>query len=137
VKNVIVLAVNRERYAVELRWVREVFTIDHITPVPHAPSTVFGVTNFRGAIVTVLNLPVLLGDCGPVSGHGAVVIETEDLRAALRVDNVAEVATLRETEGGDLIDGQGRRVQLLSPPELLAAGLTSVQSVVESRKGKP
>jgi purine-binding chemotaxis protein CheW len=146
-KNVIIVAVNKSRYAVELRWIREVFTLGHVTPVPHAPDTIAGVTNFRGSIMTVLDLPTLLRATGErgieaprrlaVFGDNAVVIETEDLRAALRVDNVAEVATLRQDERENFVDAHARPVTLLSPPVLLATAVSATHAVLETRKRKP
>ena len=60
-KNVIVFALGKARYAVELRWVREVFTVGHVTPVPHAPVAVVGVVNFRGAVMPLIDLDAVLG----------------------------------------------------------------------------
>jgi len=147
VKNVIVLAVNKARYAVELRWVREVFTLGYITKVPQAPRTIAGVTNFRGSIMPVLDLGFVLDELGiaaaadrdgpaATQGDGAVILEVDDLFAAARVDNVAEVATLRPGDGGRLIDSRGGPVTLLSPPEILRWALATTQAEVEARKGR-
>lgn len=148
-RNVIVLAVLKTRYAVEIRWVREVFTLGHVTPVPNAPPTIAGVTNFRGSIMPVLDLPCVLYELGrapaaperlrppALPGDGAIVVETDDVRAAFRVDNVAEVSTLREGQSPQtLIDSTGREIELLDPPQLLRAAISATLSVVESGKAK-
>ena len=125
-KNVIVFALGQARYAVELRWVREVFTVGHVTPVPHAPVAVAGVVNFRGAVMPLIDLDAVLGRrSGAESGAGesALLIEVEETTAALRLTSVVEVATLRPAPGGDpdlLVDSTGRQVPLIDPPELLA-----------------
>jgi|SRR6185503_15275847 len=126
-KNVIVFALGRARYAVELRWVREVFIAGHVTPVPHAPDAVAGVVNYRGAVMPLLDLDAVLGrrsGAQPArAGESALLIEVEEMTAALRVSSVVEVATLRPAPGGDpelLIDSTGRQVPLVNPPELLA-----------------
>ena len=148
--NVIVLAINKSRYAIEIRWVREVFTLGHVTPVPNAPPTIAGVTNFRGSIMPVLDLPSILYELGEtvdapperlrppaIRGDGAIVVETDDMRAAIRVDNVAEVSTLREGSNPDvLVDSTGRDVPLLSPPTLLGAAIEATLAVVESGKAR-
>jgi len=146
-RNVIVLAVDKSRYAVEIRWVHEVFTLGHVTPVPNAPPTIAGVTNFRGSIMPVLDLSSVLHELGrgpdapvrlrppPVPGDGAIILEIDEVRAAFRVDNVAEVSTLPEGQTPDtLIDSTGREIDLLSPPELLQAALAATLAVVESGK---
>jgi chemotaxis signal transduction protein len=126
-KNVIVFALGQARYAVELRWVREVFTAGHVTPVPHAPDAVAGVVNYRGAVMPLLDLDAVLGRRSGVqparAGESALLIEVEEVTAALRVSSVVEVATLKPAPGGDpelLIDSTGRQVPLVNPPELLA-----------------
>lgn len=123
-KNVIVFALGPARYAVELRWVREVITLGHVTPVPHAPEAALGVVNYRGAITTVLDVDVLLGAGGgrapaPANaGESAILIEVDDLAAALRTTGVIEVATLRPREGhpGELVASSGMPALLVDPP---------------------
>ena len=61
-KKVLVFVLGSERRALELRWIREIFTLVAMTPVPTAPSVIDGVVNFKGAIVPVLNARVLLGE---------------------------------------------------------------------------
>ncbi len=137
-KNVIVFALGQARYAVELRWVREVFTLGPVTPVAHAPESVAGVVNYRGAIMPILDLAVLLGGgrmwrrAAAYSGEGAILIQVEDVRAALRVSGVVEVATLREDRadplGSALIDSSGRKAPLIDPPALLAQARAAARS---------
>jgi purine-binding chemotaxis protein CheW len=50
-----------ERYAIESVYVREVLTISEVTEIPGTPSYLLGVINYRGSILSVINLKVLLG----------------------------------------------------------------------------
>lgn len=50
-----------ERYAVELRWIREVARLTEYTPVPGTPDHVVGLTSVRGAIIAVIDLRRLFG----------------------------------------------------------------------------
>ena len=45
----------RERYAVEVRYVREVYPLKDLTPLPSTPPFVLGVVNVRGRILPVLD----------------------------------------------------------------------------------
>jgi purine-binding chemotaxis protein CheW len=45
-----------ERYAIESRWVREVYPLKEITPLPGTPAFVLGIINVRGQIVSVVDL---------------------------------------------------------------------------------
>jgi chemotaxis signal transduction protein len=146
-KNVIVFALGKARYAVELRWVREVFTLGPVTPVARAPDAVAGVVNYRGAIMPILDLAILLGGRGPGApratahgGEGAILIQVEDVRAALRVTSVVEVSTLRPHRSGagsSLIDSTGRAVPLIDPPALLAHARAAAQTAAHPPGERP
>ncbi|MBS1118011.1 MAG: CheW protein [Deltaproteobacteria bacterium] len=130
-RNVIVFTIGGVRYAVELRWVREVVSLGFVTGVPTAPSALGGVCNLHGAILPVLDVAVLLGGPpGPPArqGDGALVLETEEgLICALRVDQVDHVASLHESDGA-LIDASGRPLRLLDPTSLVRHALELVGS---------
>ncbi len=146
-KNVIVFALGKARYAVELRWVREVFTLGPVTPVAHAPDAVAGVVNYRGAIMPILDLAILLGGraagaprASAHGGEGAILIQVEDVRAALRVTSVVEVSTLRPHRSGagsSLTDSTGRAVPLIDPPALLAHARAAAQSSANPAGERP
>jgi hypothetical protein len=109
--------------------------------VAHAPEAVAGVVNYRGAIMPVLDLALLMGGgarAAAYGGEGAILVQVEDVRAALRVSSVVEVSTLRadlDRPGGSLVDSRGRAVQLIDPPALLAAARAAARS--ESHAPQP
>jgi purine-binding chemotaxis protein CheW len=45
-----------ERYAIEVRYVREVYPLKDLTPVPCAPSLVLGILNVRGQVISVTDV---------------------------------------------------------------------------------
>jgi purine-binding chemotaxis protein CheW len=53
---VIEFTLAQERYAVQVEFVREVYTLRDLTPVPCAPSFVLGIINVRGQVISVLDL---------------------------------------------------------------------------------
>lgn len=120
-RNVIVFAVGAVRYALELRWVREVVNLGFVTNVPTAPPVLGGVCNLHGAILPVIDLGALIGaPLGPPArqGDGALVLEMDGVVCALRVDQVEHVASLHEA-GGAVVDGAGRPLTLLDPARLV------------------
>ena len=124
-KNVLIFTLTgRDRYAVELRWVREIFTLGSLTTVPTAPACVAGVVNFEGSIVPVIWAPHLLGQPGPSRtprpGDTLVLVEVDATRVALAVDRIDAVTTLAFSDRGGLIDSRGEVVPVLDPPTLLA-----------------
>jgi chemotaxis signal transduction protein len=156
-KNVIVFALGGERYAAELRWVREVITLGFVTAVPTAPLVIGGVVNLHGAITPLIDLHALLAETGDAptgdeptgdepevlsggprarQGDGALLLEVDGTTAALPVDNVDAVATLNPTpDGSAVLDGRGRFVPLIDPPALLQRALAAVQAVRELAHG--
>lgn len=127
-RNVIVFTVSAVRYALELRWVREVVSLGFVTTVPTAPAALGGVCNLHGAILPVLDVSVLLDDAPGLparQGDGALVVEAEGMVCALRVDQVDHVASLHETAGA-VTDATGRPLLLLDPGRLIRRALELV-----------
>lgn len=124
-RNVIVFTIGAVRYALELRWVREVVSLGFVTGVPTAPSAFGGVCNLHGTILPVLDVAVLLDQPpGPAArqGDGALVLEAEGVVCALRVDQIDHVASLHETDGA-IVDATGRPLTLLDPAILMRRAL--------------
>jgi CheW-like protein len=138
-RNVIVFAIGAVRYALELRWVREVTSLGFVTNVPSAPPVLGGVCNLHGVILPVIDLGALLdGPPGPPArqGDGALVLETEGVVCALRVDQVDHVASLYET-GGAVFDGAGRPLTLLDPGRLVRRAVELVTEAGASAADPP
>ncbi|MBC7977016.1 MAG: chemotaxis protein CheW, partial [Myxococcales bacterium] len=114
-RNVVVFTLGAARYAIELRWVREVISLGFVTHVPTAPPALGGVCNLRGEILPVLDVCVLLDGARGLparQGDGALVIDGEGLVCALRVDQIDHIASLHAA-GGEVTDATGRRLRLL------------------------
>ena len=127
-RNVIVFTIGAVRYAVELRWIREVVSLGFVTAVPTAPPALGGVCNLHGAILPVIDIAAVLGKpAGPAArqGDGALVLETEGVICALRVDQVDHVASLHES-GGSIVDAGGRPLTLLDPATLIRSALEMI-----------
>jgi len=132
-RNVIVFTIGGLRYALELRWVREVVSLGFVTNVPTAPQTLGGVCNLHGTILPVLDVGALLvGVSGLAArqGDGALVVEAEGLVCALRVDQVDQVASLHEVDGA-VIDAAGRPLMLLDPAQLIRRAMELVTAEAE------
>jgi purine-binding chemotaxis protein CheW len=132
-RNVIIFTVGAGRYAIELRWVREVVTLGFVTNVPSAPPALGGVCNLHGQILPVLDVGVLLETVAGLparQGDGALVVEAEGLTCALRVDQVDHVASLHESEG-EVLDATGKPLVLLDPARLIRRALELVTAEAE------
>jgi chemotaxis signal transduction protein len=145
-RNVLVFSLgggSAERFALELRWVREIFPMGPITPVPTAPPVIVGAVNFRGAIVPVLRTAAILraagvklddgvGKRGPRAGDTCVLLDVDGTRAALAVDRIDEVTTLAASLENPAVfeDSDGKSVRLLDPPGIIGAARRLVGEAV-------
>jgi chemotaxis signal transduction protein len=132
-RNVILFTIGTVRYALELRWVREVVTLGFVTTVPTAPPVLAGVCNLHGAIVPVLDVSVLIGGIAGTparQGDGALVVEAEGMLCALRVDQVEHVASLHESDG-EVLDATGRPLLLIDGSRLIRRSIELVTAEAE------
>jgi purine-binding chemotaxis protein CheW len=85
-----------ERYAVELRFIREVCPLKELTPLPCAPPYVLGIMNLRGQILPVIDFRRYVGL--PVQGitelNRIVILKSEDREFGILADEIAGTRTM-------------------------------------------
>ena len=105
----------RELFGINVFKVREILVMPEITAMVNMPSTVMGVANIRGQMITVINLPAVVG-CRPTKGLGILLV-TEFARTtqAFAVEEVNEIVRLEwknvlsaEGSGGGLVTSIAR-----------------------------
>ncbi|MBA3756014.1 MAG: chemotaxis protein CheV [Nitrosomonas sp.] len=105
----------RELFGINVFKIREILVMPTITEIANAPPNVMGVANIRGQIITVINLPRVVG-CTPKTGV-PILLVTEYARTtqAFAVEEVNEIIRLEwnqviaaEDKGGNLITSIAR-----------------------------
>lgn len=101
-RELLVLWLDEDPYALPIERVREIVRFRPITPVPRVPAAVRGVLSLRGEIVQVIDLRLRLG-LPPSLAEGRrcriVVLHGDDGQlTGLLVDRVSEVLRLRDEE---------------------------------------
>lgn len=93
---VVVFHLAGAEYAVEIKHVEEINRLVNITRVPHAPSYIEGVINLRGSIIPIINLHKKFSLAGQEFNRHTriIVLKMNDIKAAIIVDKVSEVAYL-------------------------------------------
>lgn len=100
--SVVLVQLGQEVYGLEAQYVYDARPLERITPVPRAPVWMAGVVNVRGRIYSVLdlahflNLPTASNDNDEKSY--LVVVQSEALELALKVDTVLSVIALPESQ---------------------------------------
>ena len=84
----------REMFGINVFKVREILVMPEITAMVNAPQGVMGIANIRGQMITVINLPQVVG-CNPTKGLGIMLV-TEFARTtqAFAVEEVNEIVRL-------------------------------------------
>lgn len=89
-----------ERHAIESQYVREVYPLEHLTPVPCTPAHVLGVVNLRGEIVSVIDIRVFfdLPRQGLPDLNKLIVLASEHMSFGILVDAVAGTHKIRAAD---------------------------------------
>ena len=87
----------QERYALETRYVREVYPLKDLTPLPCTPPFVLGIVNVRGRILPVFDLKKLfdLPAQGLTDLHRIILVEGNDMELGLLADAAVGVRPIR------------------------------------------
>lgn len=87
----VVFRLSDERYAVESSYVREVYPLKLLTPLPGAPPFVLGLTNLRGEILSIVDLHAFfeLPNPGLTDRSRVIVLRSAAMEFGILADSVA------------------------------------------------
>lgn len=117
--------VDREMFALDIRYVKELIEIPSITPVPMTPDFIRGVINLRGSVVPVIDLAARLGRKNSTLSKRStlilvkILVGNETHVLAMMVDEVNEIISIPQADiqpppnfGADIrtefIEGMGK-----------------------------
>jgi len=86
-----------EQYAVETRYVREIYPLQHLTPLPCTPAFVLGIVNVRGEILSVIDLRKFfdLPEKGLTDLNKVIVLRSEHMVFGILADAVIGARRIR------------------------------------------
>ena len=93
----VLLSIATAHYAVREVFVTELERVPKITPVPHVPAWVRGVTNLRGDILSVIDMRTFLGLEASASHSARMLVVrllNEDFATGLLVDSVDRIVSV-------------------------------------------
>ncbi|MHB8780819.1 MAG: chemotaxis protein CheW [Candidatus Geothermincolia bacterium] len=143
----VIFQLGKEDYALEVARVKEIIPVTGITRMPNAPGYLKGIINLRGQIIAVLDLAERLGIAADAEAdRRIIVLDLEEVRAGVLVDNVLEVgrvpagslepSPLAQGEAGAIkgvIQYASKLLILLDPAAILAG--EAVESFVAHDAG--
>jgi purine-binding chemotaxis protein CheW len=85
-----------EHYGIETEFVREVYPLKELTPLPCTPAFVLGIVNLRGELCPVIELKRLFGlpDSGMTNATSAVILHDRTMEFGLLADVIVGVQQL-------------------------------------------
>lgn len=89
-----------ENYALECRYIREVFFLKSLTPIPGAPDFVLGILNLRGQIVSVIDLAKFfeLPAQGLNEPMWVIVLENETMEFGIMAEELLGATSIQARE---------------------------------------
>lgn len=89
-----------EMYAIELRFIREVYLLRELTPVPCTPPFVIGIVNIRGRIISVIDLKEFFRLPRRTVGErdNLIVIHDEHMEFGIQADSILGVSRFAEKD---------------------------------------
>ena len=115
-----------EKYAVETRHVREIYPLEHLTPLPCTPPFVLGIVNVRGEILSVIDLKKFfdLPEKGLTDLNKVIVLKSENMQFGILADAVVGARRIR------VADVQPSLPTLTGVREAYLKGVTPERTVV-------
>lgn len=129
----------KEEFALEIENVREIIRFPEIVKVPNVPTYIRGVISLRDSLLPIIDMRIKLetGDDSVTDSTRVVVIDVNDIRLGLVVDQVFEVTRIPKDSifpppqgiGGDSreklkgiarMDGGKRIIMLIDPAEIMS-----------------
>jgi purine-binding chemotaxis protein CheW len=116
----------QERYAVESEHVRDVYPLEHLTPVPCTPAFVLGIVNLRGEILSVIDIKKFfdLPDKGLTDLNKVIVLESGSMRFGILADAIVGVHAI------PVVDIQASLPTLTGIREEYLKGVTPGRTVI-------
>jgi purine-binding chemotaxis protein CheW len=89
-----------ETYAIETMFVREVYPMTELTPLPCTPVFVFGLINVRGQILTVIDMKKFfdLPEKGITNLNKVIVVRKDAMELGILVDEIIGIRNLLVSE---------------------------------------
>jgi len=85
-----------ETYAIETVFIREVYPLTELTPLPCAPDYIFGIINIRGEILTVIDMKRFfdLPEKGITNLNRVIVVREDDMALGILADEIIGIRNI-------------------------------------------
>lgn len=90
---IIVIRLKEQRYGVDIRHVRSIERLEHITPIPRTSSFIKGMIKLQEQIIPIIDLKerLHLDEIGPTDDTRILIVSMNDMPVGLIVDAATDV----------------------------------------------
>lgn len=87
---------SEEKYALELKHIREVYSIKELTHLPFSPSFVLGIVNLRGQVLSIIDLKELyeLSTGGCTENQQVIILSSDTMEFGILTDGIVGVSKI-------------------------------------------
>lgn len=142
---ILVFKLGKEKYAIETKYVKEVYLYKDYTVLPNAPPFIFGLVNVRRKVFSIFNLKVFFGLSSEEESHAnkLIILEDEEMELAILTDGIQDIQMIPPNEihpslptltgvKQDFLKGvTSKRIILINTKKLLASPQIIVNETVE------
>ncbi len=88
-----------ETYAIEHKYIKEVYQVSEIVPIPNVPEYVIGIINLRGEIISVIDMKNFFGmpQKGVTNLNNVLVLANDNMKFGLLADEVLGTKKIAKT----------------------------------------
>jgi len=93
---VVIFQLAYETYGIETAWVREVYPLKDLTPLPCTPGFVAGIVNVRGQVISVIDIKKFfdLPEKGLTDLNKVIILSNGVMEFGILADSVVEVKSI-------------------------------------------
>ncbi|AGX05413.1 chemotaxis protein [Bacillus sp. NRRL B-14911] len=150
-KKMIVFQVGKEEYAIPIEYVISIEKAEDITPIPHLPAYVKGISKVRGELIPVIDFEHILYDRSQADSDAArmIVLQTEELSLGASVAEAKEIidmpkeavkelglAAYQKTTYFSGVAALGSRLITIIDPLRLVQALEGIREIKEFMKDR-
>ena len=97
---VVAFRIDKERYAIDLAHIQEVYPLRDLTTIPGVPDFVLGVINLRGQIVSVIDIRRFfdIPHEGFTNLNRIIILESDQMIFGILADDIEGVRQIRHSE---------------------------------------
>jgi purine-binding chemotaxis protein CheW len=85
-----------EKYGIEAIYIREIFPLKELTPIPCTPPFIIGVINVRQQIVSVIDIKKFfnLPESGITELNKVIILKTDNMEVGILADSITGIASI-------------------------------------------